>query len=119
MERNEQGRWLPGASGNPGGRPKGAIHLIRSLCQNAAEAVIHEMIEIALDPNQRARDRISAASIILDRGLGKAIPQIPDDDEKQLDQKTRILKLMTPQLREHLGFNRPTTASLQAPEPPY
>jgi hypothetical protein len=117
MQRDDRGKWLRGcASPNPGGRPKGAIRRVRAICQDAAEAVIQEMIELALDPNQRARDRISAANIVLDRGLGKASPEMPDDDQEPLDQKARILRLMTPQLREHLGFNNVTTASLQAPE---
>jgi hypothetical protein len=112
MQRDDRGKWMRGVSGNPGGRPKGTVRRIRGLCQDAAEAVIREMIELALDPNQRARDRISAANLVLDRGLGKASPELPDDDEEQLDQKARILRLMTPQLREHLGFDRLTTASL-------
>lgn len=117
MGRNQQGKWLAGTSGNPGGRPRGPMRRIRILCQEYAEEVVHELIQIALDPNVRPRDRISAASIILDRGLGKATPELPDDDEEPFDQKARILRLMTPQLREHLGLDKLTTPSLQPPEP--
>lgn len=116
MQRDDRGKWMRGVSGNPGGRPKGAVRRIRGLCREAAEPIIREMIDLALDPNQRARDRMSAANLVLDRGLGRATFEMPDDDEEPLDQKARILKLMTPQLREHLGFDRVTTAALQPAE---
>jgi hypothetical protein len=116
MSRNPQGRWLPGASGNPGGRPRGAVRRIRSLCQDAAEAVIHEMIGLALDPTQRARDRISAANIILDRGLGKASSEMPDDDDEPVDLKTRVLRLISPEMRLHLGLSTNSRPSLSISE---
>lgn len=116
MQRDDRGKWMQGVSGNPGGRPKGAVRQIRFLCQEAAEAVIQEMIELALDPNVRPRDRISAAGIILDRGLGKPTPEMPDDDAEPLDRRAKIMKLISPELREHLGFDRPSAASLQLPD---
>jgi len=104
MERNGQGKWLPGTSGNPGGRPRGAVRQIRLLCQDAAEGLVRELIQIALDPNQRARDRISAASIVLDRALGKATPELPDEEEP-VDLRTRVMRLINPETRLHLGLS--------------
>jgi len=101
-----KGQWLPGASPNPSGRPRGAIRHIRAICLNAAEDLLHELIELAMDPNVRPRDRISATSIILERGLGKASPEVADDETEAIDQKGRIMKLISPELRKQLGFNR-------------
>ena len=103
MQRDDKGKWMRGVSGNPSGRPKGAARRIRSLCQDAVEDIVRDLIQIALDPNQRARDRISAASIILERGLGKPTPELPDEEEPA-DLKTRVLRLINPETRLSLGL---------------
>jgi len=95
--RDDNGRWLSGGrSPNPGGRPVGAIQRIRRVCQDAAETVASELIEIALDPAVKPRDRISAAAVILDRGLGKVSTQMFEETEEleSEDLATKVLKVL-------------------------
>jgi hypothetical protein len=112
MGRDDRGKWMRGVSGNPGGRPKGAVRQIRALCQESAEELVRELIHISLDRNARARDRIAACALLLNRALCRA-PECGDDDEEQVDLKTRVVRLINPDLRLHLGLDAaPTTAPL-------
>jgi hypothetical protein len=101
--RDENGRWLSGgASPNPGGRPKGAIQRIRRVCQEAAETIACELIEIALDPTVRPRDRISAAALVLDRGLGKVSTLTTEENEEPEDLTTKVLKVLASQSKARI-----------------
>lgn len=46
--RDESGRFAPGASGNPGGRPKGMGKFIRSLVGEDGEQLVRRAYEIAM-----------------------------------------------------------------------
>jgi len=59
-----------GITGNAGSRPKG-VGAIRNLAKNYSNEVIHLLMEIARDENERAPCRIAATEIILNRGWGK------------------------------------------------
>ena len=62
--RDEQGRFLPGTSGNPGGRPKGSVSLATALQrellrrqesgQAGIEAVAARLVDLALQGDLRA-----------------------------------------------------------------
>lgn len=58
--------WMPGQSGNPGGRPKGIAAIARQHTDKAMDVLVNAMEEA--DP----RVRVAAAKEILDRGYGKA-----------------------------------------------
>lgn len=58
--------WMPGQSGNPGGRPKGIAAIARQHTDKAVDVLVAAMDED--DP----RVRVAAAKEILDRGYGKA-----------------------------------------------
>lgn len=58
--------WMPGQSGNPGGRPKGIAAIARQHTDKAVDVLVAAMDED--DP----RVRVAAAREILDRGYGKA-----------------------------------------------
>ena len=55
--RNPAGQFLPGRSGNPGGRPKGSRNkasvLVEALMEGEAEALIRKAIDVALAGNVR------------------------------------------------------------------
>ena len=62
--RDEHGRYLPGASGNPGGRPKGSVSLVGALRrelerrqdsgQPGIEVVAARLVDLAVDGDLRA-----------------------------------------------------------------
>jgi len=62
--RDENGRYLPGASGNPGGRPKGSVSLVAALRRElerrqdsdspGIEAVAARLVDLAIAGDIRA-----------------------------------------------------------------
>jgi hypothetical protein len=72
--RDTTGRFLPGMSGNPGGRPRVVGH-IRDLAQCHAEAAIQTLAEIMSDADAPASSRIAASVALLDRGYGRPVDQ--------------------------------------------
>ena len=67
--------WLPGVSGNPGGRPKGLAELVRAETRDGAE-VVEFMLRILRGKRQPMRLRMEAAAWLADRGFGKALQQM-------------------------------------------
>src|SRR5215217_1094619 len=76
--RGERGKWLPGQSPNPGGRPKNVTD-IRELAREHTATAIAALLEIAENGKQEAA-RVSAASAILDRAWGKPTTVLAGDD---------------------------------------
>lgn len=76
--RDNAGRFLPGQTGNPGGRPKGIAAIAREHTDKAVEVLVNAMDDG--DP----RVRVVAAKEILDRGYGKA-PVFTADLTRKLD----------------------------------
>ena len=68
MARNELGRFLPGASGNAGGRPKPPDGLRTRMAELSPRAI--ERLGELLDSDDE-RVRLEAAKTILDRHLGR------------------------------------------------
>lgn len=72
-ERELRGRFPPGKTGNPGGRPKGLAKLVReTIGEGAAKALIMAFYDMAMDEKQDGRVRVAAGKEVLDRGWGKA-----------------------------------------------
>lgn len=67
--RDENGRYLPGTSGNPGGRPKGSVSLVAALRrelerrqdsgQPGIEAVAARLVDLAVGGDLRAAREIA------------------------------------------------------------
>jgi hypothetical protein len=70
------GRFQPGRSGNPGGRPR-AAHNVQELARQHAPKAIETLAEIAEKGTPGAR--VSAAIALLDRAYGKP-PQFNTGD---------------------------------------
>ena len=68
MPRDDLGRFVPGTSGNPGGRPKPPDGLRTRLAELSPRAV--ERLGELLD-SEDERVRLEAAKTILDRHLGR------------------------------------------------
>lgn len=60
--------WKKGQSGNPGGRPKAALH-VRELARAKTEEAMNTLIKCLKSDDDRVR--VQAATAILDRAWGK------------------------------------------------
>jgi hypothetical protein len=107
LRRAPNGQFAVGTKApNPGGRPRGAIAQIRQACRESCLDAVETLVAIMQNPEARDRDRITAATILLERGLGKPMPE---DQLEQLDegvsletQGKRILDSIPVELRRRL-----------------
>jgi hypothetical protein len=105
LRDSRTGRFLPGtAPPNPGGRPRNAINQVRALCQEHCVEAIDTLIKIMTNPEVRDRDRIAAAQTILERAIGKPIPEneLMLNDQDGIEQRERILKAVPEEVRRRL-----------------
>ena len=79
---NGVGGWLPGRSGNPGGRPAVARN-IQELARQHGPDAIAALVAALGSP----RERVAAATVLLDRGFGR--PPIMPDGRGMEDEATR------------------------------
>jgi Family of unknown function (DUF5681) len=63
--------FVPGQSGNPGGRPKGLTRRVRQLVGDDGTAIAEFMYAVMVDDGARTADRLEAARWLADRGFGK------------------------------------------------
>ena len=69
--RTVSGKFLPGQSGNPGGRPRDVAE-VRELARAHTADAIATLARIMTDPTQPPAAQVTAAVAMLDRGWGKA-----------------------------------------------
>ncbi len=77
--RRADGKFTPGCSGNPGGRPK-AIADIRELARQHSDTAINTLVKIASSGKSEAA-RVSASAALLDRGWGKPTQPLAGDPD--------------------------------------
>jgi hypothetical protein len=73
--------FMPGESGNPGGRPRGLARSTRELVGDDGMALAELWWSIAQDPMQRTSDRLEASRLLADRGWGKAAVFAPQEGD--------------------------------------
>lgn len=71
--------FVPGRSGNAGGRPLGLARKVRELVGDNGAAIAEFMLRLMLDERERTRDRLDAARFLADRGWGKALQTLEVD----------------------------------------
>jgi hypothetical protein len=69
-DRNRDGRFKKGQSGNPGGRPK-IFTEVKEAAREHTEAAIETLVAVMNNEEATAAARVAAANAILDRGWGK------------------------------------------------
>jgi hypothetical protein len=101
--RTGGGRFAPGASGNPGGRPPEEREVLRLARAKGVEAIERLAYWMASD-NPKAS--ISAANALLDRAFGKPNQPTSNDDSSppvDADEVSGLPKAVRDKLREALG----------------
>jgi hypothetical protein len=73
--RDERGRFAPGMTGNPAGRPVVAAE-IKKLAREYTLVAMKRLIKIIEDDNHPGQTHVAAISLLWDRGYGKPVQQI-------------------------------------------
>ena len=92
--RAETGRFVPGQSGNPSGRPKRDENLA-ALARTHSEDAIAVLVSIANDPKVNPSARISAANSLLDRGHGRPPQAVAVKTDSNGDTFLRLWRYLT------------------------
>ena len=100
--RGVTGRFLPGASPNPGGRPKGLAAMVQAETHDGAELVRH-MLAVLRDKEQKPELRMQAVLWLADRGFGKPVVAIDATIETTVDATVTHLDGVRAQIRERLS----------------
>ena len=77
--RGDRGRWLPGSSANPGGRPA-VLTDVRNLARQHTPAAVAKLAHI-MEKGKSEQACIAAASALLDRGWGKPTQPLSGDKD--------------------------------------
>ena len=92
--RAETGRFVPGQSGNPSGRPRRDENLA-ALARMHTEDAIAALVSITTDPKVNPSARISAANSLLDRGHGRPPQAVAVKTDSNGDTFLRVWRYLT------------------------
>ncbi len=109
-------KWKPGQSGNPSGRPKGIASKAREIIGDDPTELLKVLLEIAVNPREKAADRRSAVESLLDRAYGKAPAYAAIDGENPLDLESIDRRILT--VLDELADRRQAKAPSRGEAPP-
>lgn len=107
MTRAVNGRFVAGASGNPGGRPK-ELAGVRELAAQHTEAAVAALVRALDDP----KTSVAAAVALLDRGWGKPQQAI------ELSQPDHVRQVAPPDIMALIARHRNLSLSAPMPDSP-
>lgn len=99
-QRDENGRWLPGKSVNPGGYPRGGAEALRvkAIARQHGTEAIATIVEVMRNKAEPGKTRVYAAEILLTRGFGRPEQERPEQDQAtgvlNPDQADRVMSLL-------------------------
>ena len=82
--------FVPGVSGNPGGRPKGLARYVRELVGDDGRRVADLMLGIMEDEREPTLTRMEAARWLADRGFGRS--HVPVEVRQPKQEETIIIQ---------------------------
>ena len=88
--RDTTGRFVPGQSGNPGGRPVGFHNYIQERTADGSELTDFVLSVFRGENGASTKERMDAATWLADRGFGKPAP-VRDDDVPGIGDFTFII----------------------------
>ena len=83
IDRVASGKYAPGVSGNPGGRPK-LVREVVELARQHTEFAIEQLVEIARD-GRNEMARVKALELLLNRAHGSPVTEIELEQKRQDD----------------------------------
>jgi len=91
--RDKTGKFQPGKTGNPGGRPS-LPEEFKLLARSASIPALKTCIEIVNNPKCKPNERVKAAEIVLDRAWGKPIQgvDLSFDPKKPFSVEIKIIE---------------------------
>lgn len=102
--------WSKGKSGNPGGRPKGAVE-IKSLCQENSPEAMKRIFQLMKSKDERVA--LAAAQTVLDRGYGKPTQHVEANvsfmDKLTEDEQCAVLAALETLARDASGSEAGTS----------
>ena len=92
--------FMPGQSGNPGGRAKGLARYVRELVGDDGQIIAEFMLNVLHDTTATIKERMDAGTWLADRGWGKAANHaaIEEGDPLGLEDVDRELATIHDQL---------------------
>ena len=77
--------FVPGQSGNPGGRPRGLARAARDVVGDDGRALAEFWLAVMNDETARMTDRLAASQLLAVRGWGRPAGHAPIEDYDPLD----------------------------------
>jgi hypothetical protein len=99
IDRTPNGRWTPGVTGNPGGRPKINADVASAL-EAGSLAAAQRLVELVSSEDERVA--LAASMALLDRTLGKAPASLEVTSAPDAAHWDRVQKAMQRLTLEHL-----------------
>lgn len=109
--RDAKGRWAPGVTGNPKGRPPTAFAQLKKQTREFTELGLWRLVKILEDDAQPGATHVAAIQLMWNYGYGKPVTQVEiggpgsfeqmDDAELREYTRRQALKLIMAPVIEH------------------